>query len=88
MIIDEELKLKRLQTTEADRRRASIKNRWRNRKILAAQKDFAIGRLVSKNLVFLSNTKYVLLHIIFYLLHIILTTYNILFTEYFFIKSK
>lgn len=51
MIIDEELKLKRLQTTEAGRRHASIKNRKRDYKILEAQRDFVIGRLVNNKLV-------------------------------------
>lgn len=51
MITDEEIKLKRLQTTEVGRCRASIKNRRRDYKILEAQKDLTIGRLVNNKLV-------------------------------------
>ncbi|XP_070168539.1 uncharacterized protein [Polyergus mexicanus] len=45
LIIDEELKLKRLKTTETGGHRTSIKNKNRDNKILENQKNFAAGRL-------------------------------------------
>ena len=45
LIIDEELKLKRLKTTETSGHRTSIKNKNRDNKILEIQKYFAAGRL-------------------------------------------
>lgn len=47
MIIDEELKLKRLKTIETGGHRTSIKNKNRDNKILENQKNFAAGRLVN-----------------------------------------
>lgn len=47
LIIDEELKLKRLKTSEIDGHRRSIKNKIRDNKILEIQKLFAAGRLVN-----------------------------------------
>lgn len=54
MIIDEEIKLKRLQTIEAGGHRASIKNRKRDYIIMQAQRDFTNGRLVNNKLISLS----------------------------------
>lgn len=50
LIIDEELKLKRLKTTETSGHRTSIKNENRDNKILEIQKYFAAGRLVSTHI--------------------------------------
>jgi len=51
LIIDEELKLKRLKTIETSEYRTNIKNKTRNNKILEIQKYFAAGRLVNIYLV-------------------------------------
>ncbi|XP_071568435.1 uncharacterized protein [Temnothorax nylanderi] len=45
LIVDEELKLKRLQTGEISGYRTSLKNKKRDSKILEAQRAFAAGRL-------------------------------------------
>lgn len=47
LIIDEELKLKRLKTIETTGHRTSIRNKTRDNKILDIQKHFAAGRLVN-----------------------------------------
>jgi len=47
LIIDEELKLKRLKAIEKNGHRTSIKNKNRDNKILEIQKYFAAGRLVN-----------------------------------------
>ncbi|XP_071652266.1 uncharacterized protein [Temnothorax longispinosus] len=49
LIIDEELKLKRLKTTETNGHRTSIKNKNRDNKILDIQKYFAARRLPLNN---------------------------------------
>ncbi|XP_071653610.1 uncharacterized protein [Temnothorax longispinosus] len=49
LIIDEELKLKRLKTTETNGHRTSIKNKNRDNKILEIQKYFAARRLPLNN---------------------------------------
>lgn len=46
LIIDEEIKLKRLKITETSGHRTSTKNKNRDNKILEVQKSFAAGRLV------------------------------------------
>lgn len=47
LIIDEELKLKRLKSTEISGHYTSIKSKIRDNKILKLQKYFATGRLVN-----------------------------------------
>jgi len=51
LIINEELKLKRLKTIETSGYRMNIKNKKRDNKILEIQKYFAAGRLVNIYLV-------------------------------------
>lgn len=46
LITDEEIKLKRLKTTETTGHYTTIKNRNRDNKILKMQNYFATGRLV------------------------------------------
>jgi len=58
LIIDEELKLKRLKTIETSGYHTNIKNKNRDNKILKIQRYFAAGRLVNMYLVlfyFLTN---------------------------------
>lgn len=64
MIIDEEIKLKRLQTIKVGEWRASIKNRKRDYKILEAQADLTIGRLANnkKRYIFLFDNIKILLY--------------------------
>lgn len=66
MIIDEELKFKRLKITETSGHRTSIKNKIRDKKILEIQKYFATGRLVNifYYFIFFANLFYVLIILI------------------------
>lgn len=74
--IDEELKLKRLQTTKATIHHTSIKNKKRDYKISEAQKDFAFGRLVNNKLISWNMTS-----------KVCFITYNILIAKNFFTKN-
>lgn len=57
LIIDEELKLKRLKITETGGHRTNIKNKNRDNKILKIQKYFAAGRLVNILYIFVFRAK-------------------------------
>jgi hypothetical protein len=75
LIIDEELKLKRLKTVETNGHRTSIKNKIRDNKILEAQKHFAAGRLVNIHIYSIYIT--FILHQIYTLKYILLLNFNL-----------
>ncbi|XP_067208655.1 uncharacterized protein [Linepithema humile] len=58
LITDEEIKLKRLKTTETTKHYTTIKNRNRDNKILKMQNYFATGRLDLNNFLRFFNDKY------------------------------